>query len=170
VDWVATYRTDGDKMRVAITLARLNVETGSGGPFGAAVFERRTGRLVACGVNLVLPLKNSVLHAEVVALMFAQSTLGTHDLGPSRDGPYELFTSCEPCAMCIGAVHWSGVSRLVTGATRDDVENIGFDEGPVQPASYQYLEDHGIAIVHQVLRDDARSVLTRYINTRGSLY
>ena len=117
-------------MRLAVSLARENVRRGTGGPFGAAVFEARTGRLVAAGVSLVVPARWSGAHAEIVALALAQRALGTHDLGGPGMAPHELVTSVEPCAMCLGAVAWSGVRRLVCGAREAEARAIGFDEGP----------------------------------------
>jgi tRNA(Arg) A34 adenosine deaminase TadA len=164
------YRTDEDRMRVVIALARKNVESRTGGPFGAAVFECSSGRLIAGGVNLVLPLKNSVLHAEMVAIMLAEARLDSFSLGEESGAKHELVTSCEPCAMCLGGIHWSGVSRLVTGATRQDVEEIRFDEGPVFPESYRYLEQRGLTITQGVLRDEARTVLRLYATMSGEIY
>ena len=164
------YESDIDKMGLAIDLARENILTNTGGPFGAAVFQRGSGKLVAIGMNLVLPLKNSVLHAEVVALMMAEARLGSFSLGKEAGVEHELFTSCEPCAMCLGAVHWSGVTRLVSGATKGDVEKIKFDEGPVFPDSYRYLEERGMATTFGVCRAEAREVLELYARRSGTVY
>lgn len=160
------YASDRERMALAIALARENVLHKTGGPFGAAVFERETGRLAGIGMNLVLALNNSVLHAEVVALMLAERNRGRFDLGKG----YEIVTSCEPCAMCLGAVHWSGVSRLVIGARRSDAERIKFDEGPVFPASYEYLEARGLEVVRDVCRDEAIEVLAEYARSNGVIY
>jgi tRNA(Arg) A34 adenosine deaminase TadA len=157
-------------MRLAISLARKNVESRNGGPFGAAVFERASGRLIAGGVNLVVPMRNSVLHAEVVAIMLAEERLGSFTLGAASGAEHELVTSCEPCAMCLGAIHWSEVSRLVTGATRQDAEEARFDEGPVFPESYHYLEQRGVTVSRDVLRDEAREVLRLYGRMNGEIY
>lgn len=162
--------TDEDRMRLAITLARENVTRGTGGPFGAVVVERGTGRLVAAGLNSVLRYNNSVLHGEVVAIMMAQQRLGSWTLAAEGMPDHELVTSCEPCAMCLGAVHWSGVRRLVCGATRDDATSTDFDEGPVFPESYRYLEARGVEIVRGVLREDARAVLVEYRERGGTVY
>lgn len=162
--------TDEDRMRLAITLARENVTRGTGGPFGAVVVERGTGRLVAAGLNSVLRYNNSVLHGEVVAIMMAQQRLGSWTLAAEGMPDHELVTSCEPCAMCLGAVHWSGVRRLVCGATRDDATSTDFDEGPVFPESYRYLEERGVEIVRGVLREDARAVLVEYRERGGTVY
>lgn len=163
-------RSDEDKMRVAIGLARENVSRGTGGPYGAVVFEKPSGRPVGVGVNLVERSHNSVLHAEAVALMFAEARVGSYTLRASGLPAHELFTSCEPCAMCLGAAFWSGVRRIVCGATRADAERIGFDEGPVFRESHQYLEDRGIEIVRGVLIDEARAVFDLYRDRQGLVY
>jgi tRNA(Arg) A34 adenosine deaminase TadA len=170
VDWNRRYDTDEEKMRLAIGIARQNVLASTGGPFGAAVFEVDTGRLVSVGMNSVLRLNNSTLHAEMLAFMTAQSRLGSYTLAGSGVPAHELFSSCEPCAMCLGATLWSGVKRLVCGAAREDVEALGFDEGPVFPASHRYLEEHGIQIVRNVRREEARDVLKLYQEMSGPIY
>ena len=83
---------------------------------------------------------------------------------------HELFTSCEPCAMCLGATLWSGVHRVVIAASRDDAIAIGFDEGPVFAESYGYLRDRGVEVVHGVLRAEGRAVLQRYQDLGGPVY
>src|SRR3954453_15033220 len=80
VDWDRPFRTDEEKMRLAIALSRENVARGTGGPFGAAITERDTGRLAAVGVNSVVRLGNCTLHAEMVAFQLAQAAVGTFTL------------------------------------------------------------------------------------------
>lgn len=158
------------RMRLVIELARQNVDRGSGGPFAAAVFDRETGRVVAAAVNLVTSLNCSVAHAEIVAIMLAQQRTGTYDLGGEGMRPLELVASAEPCAMCLGAIPWSGVQRLVCGASEDDVSVIGFDEG-AKPASWQReLEERGIEVVRNVCRDEAAAVLRSYAAHGGVIY
>jgi tRNA(Arg) A34 adenosine deaminase TadA len=176
-DWVsdlvnraAVYRDDAAKMRLAIAVARANVEHDTGGPFGAAVFEKESGRLVAVGMNSVVRLNNCTLHGEMVAFMMAQRVVGAYSLSAPNLPVHELFTSCEPCAMCLGATLWSGVKRVVYGAGREDASKLQFEEGPVFPASYKYLEDRGIEIVRDVLRDEARAVLELYRTKNGKIY
>ncbi|HYR07607.1 MAG TPA: nucleoside deaminase [Longimicrobium sp.] len=170
VDWDRAYDTDEARMRLAILLSRENVERETGGPFGAAVFESGSGRLVAVGMNSVVRLNNCTLHGEVVAVMMAQSRLDCFTLRRDGGPAYELVTSCEPCAMCLGATLWSGVRRLVCGAGRDDALRLGFDEGPVFPESYAYLEARGIQVVHGMLRDEANAVLEMYRARQGPIY
>ncbi|MEP6619599.1 MAG: nucleoside deaminase [bacterium] len=170
VNWDRTYTGDIEKMRVAIAMSLENVERETGGPFGAAVFERDTGRLVAVGMNSVVRLNNCTLHGEMVAFMMAQQRLGSFSLAAPGLPEHELFTSCEPCAMCLGATLWSGVKRVVYGANRDDAARLNFDEGPVFPGSYKYLEDRGITFVRHVLRTEAQAVLERYRVKSGKIY
>jgi tRNA(Arg) A34 adenosine deaminase TadA len=164
------YDTAEARMRLAIDLARRNVQEGTGGPFGAAVFERESGRLIAVGVNSVLRLRNSVLHAEIVALMRAQHRLGSYSLAAAGLPAHSLYASCDPCAMCLGAAHWAGVREIVCGAAREDALSLRFDEGPVFPESYRYLEQRGVAIKHGFLRDAAREVLELYRRSGGPVY
>ena len=170
VDWDRRYGSDEERMRLAIDLSRENVARGTGGPFGAAVFESATGRLVSVGVNSVVRLHNCTLHGEMVAFMLAQQRLRSFTLGAEGMPPHEIVSSCEPCAMCLGATLWSGVKRLLCGATRDDALRIDFDEGPVFPQSYAYLRDRGIEVVRQVAREEARAVLELYKQTSGVIY
>jgi tRNA(Arg) A34 adenosine deaminase TadA len=170
VAWDAEYPALEDRMRLAIDLARGNVEHGTGGPFAAAIFERDTGRLVAVGTNSVVRLHNCTLHGEMVAFMLAGRRFGSFTLGAPHLPPHELVTSCEPCAMCLGAVLWSGVRRVLCGATRDDAARLRFDEGPVFPESYRHLEDRGIEFVRGVLRTDAVAVMEEYSARGGPIY
>ena len=157
------------RMALVVALSRRNAAEG-GGPFGAAVFTEDEGRLVAPGVNLVLPAGSSVAHAEVVALTVAQQAVGAFDLDDGSGGRYELVTSAAPCIQCFGAVIWSGVTRLVCGACRDDVEAIGFDEGPVPADWVEQLEKRGIAVHRDVLRDEAAAVLRDYAASGALIY
>lgn len=164
------FPTLEDRMRLAISLSRENVVRKTGGPFGAAIFERDSGRLVAVGVNSVTRHNNCTLHGEMVAFMLAQARLGNFSLGAPGMPAHELVTSCEPCAMCLGAILWSGVVRVVCGAARQDATELKFEEGPVFPESYAYLEARGIEIVYEVLRAEAREVMVRYRMQGGEIY
>jgi tRNA(Arg) A34 adenosine deaminase TadA len=165
-----TYPTEEDRMRLVIELSRLNVERGTGGPFGAAIFERETGRLLAPGMNLVVPSSCSVAHAEMVAIMIAQQVVGDFDLGSEGKPAYELYASTEPCAMCFGATPWSGVRSLLCGARDEDARAVGFDEGAKLPDWVTALEERGISVKRDVLREDAARVLRDYANSGGEIY
>jgi tRNA(Arg) A34 adenosine deaminase TadA len=170
VTWDVPYNTQEDRMRLAIAVSRMNVEKDTGGPFGAAIFESDTGRVVAVGMNSVVRLSNCTLHGEMVAFMMANQRVGSFSLNSPGLPKHELYTSCEPCAMCLGATLWSGVHRVVYGAAREDASLLNFEEGPVFPESYKYLEDRGITIVRNVLRDEARAVLELYRSRSGKIY
>ena len=170
IDWDRGYVSDEDRMRLAIDVSRENVERGTGGPFGAAVFEAESGRLVAVGMNSVVRLNNCALHGEMMAFMMAQQRIGSFTLNAPNLPAHDLYTSCEPCAMCLGATLWSGVRRIVCGAARDDASMLNFEEGPVFPESYVYLEERGVEVVHNVLREEARAVLELYRTRSGKIY
>jgi tRNA(Arg) A34 adenosine deaminase TadA len=170
VPWTLAHETDADRMRLAVALADENLTRRTGGPFGAAVFDLASGLPIAVGVNLVEQMRNAILHAEIVALMLAQRLLNRYSLGDADLPPHALVSSCEPCAMCLGAAMWSGVRRLVCGATREDAQRVGFDEGPVFPESYRYLEQRGMTIVREVHREEAAAVLARYGAQGGTIY
>ena len=159
------------RMQLAIDLARENVTRSMGGPFGAAIFERDTGRLVAVGVNGVVSQNCLAAHAELMALMLAQQKLRTFDLGAASFPAHELVTSAQMCAMCYGATCWAGVRRVVIGATARDTEELtGFDEGPIPTDWEAQLERRGIVVVQGVLREQAREVLQLYGETGGVIY
>lgn len=159
-----------DRMRLAISLARMNIDRQTGGPFGAAVFNLATGELVGVGVNLTEFLQWSVAHAEVLAISMAEQKLGHYRLSGMPEVECELVTSTEPCAMCLGAICWAGVRRLVCGATEADARTIGFDEGP-KPADWvALLEARGIEVQQQVCRGEAAHELLRYREKGGIIY
>ena len=170
VDWKCVYVSDEERMRLAIEVSRENVLRGTGGPFGAAVFEAESGKLVSVGMNSVVRYNNCTLHGEMVAFMMAQQVVKSFTLNAPGLPAHDLYTSCEPCAMCLGATLWSGVRRVVYGAARDDASLLDFDEGPVFAESYTYLEDRGLVIVRNVLREEARAVLELYRNSSGKIY
>jgi tRNA(Arg) A34 adenosine deaminase TadA len=132
--------------------------------------ERESGKLVAVGMNSVVRANNCTLHGEMVAFMMAQQRLRSYTLAAPGMLAHELVTSCEPCAMCLGGALWSGVKRIVCGAARDDASRLSFEEGPVFPESYRYLEERGIEITRNVLRAEARAVLEQYRARGGKIY
>jgi tRNA(Arg) A34 adenosine deaminase TadA len=176
--YAKTYATDEEMMALAIHLSSRNATENTGGPFGCAIFERigdGEAKLISVGINRVVALGNSTLHGETVAIQLAQSKLRSYTMSCLRSPHdnklrhFELFTSCEPCAMCLGATLWSGVSRIVCGATKEDAEAIGFDEGPVFEESYEHLKKAGIDVKKMVLKDEAAKVLREY-GSSGVIY
>lgn len=107
-------------MREAIRLASANVENG-GGPFGAVI--ARGGEIIATGVNRVTANCDPTAHAEVSAIRAAAQKLGTFNLSGC-----EIYSSCEPCPMCLGAIYWARLDRLFYGNTKADAARIGFDD------------------------------------------
>jgi len=158
-----------DRMAFVIDLSQENVKQGTGGPFAAAVFDS-DGALIAAGVNIVETTGCSIMHAEIVAIALAQKALNRYDISNAGRDHHELLASTEPCAMCFGAIPWSGVTRLVCAARDEDARSIGFDEGPKLPDWSAALESRGIEVVRDVLRNQAVAVLKQYANLGGTIY
>ena len=114
-------RGDPEFMKQAIRLATENVVSGSGGPFGAVIV--RDGKVIATGVNQVAATNDPTAHAEVVAIRAACAALGTFQL----DG-CDLYTTCEPCPMCLGAIYWARPARVYFACTAADAAAAGFDD------------------------------------------
>ena len=165
----AVYATAADRMALAIALSAENIKQKTGGPFGAAIFDN-AGRLIAPGVNLVPSSNCSILHAEMVAIALAQQTLGRYDLSNGGSESYELAASTEPCAMCFGAVPWSGVKRLLCGARDEDARAVGFDEGAKLDNWPEALQERGIEVTADLLRADAQLVFKHYVDSGGIIY
>ena len=107
-------------MRKAIELSIENVANG-GGPFGAVI--ARNGEIIATGVNRVTANNDPTAHAEVSAIRAAAEKLGRFDLSDC-----EIFTSCEPCPMCLGAIYWARLNKIYFANNKTDAKNIGFDD------------------------------------------
>jgi tRNA(Arg) A34 adenosine deaminase TadA len=160
-----------ERMAHVIRFSRLNFERGTGGPFAAGVFERDTGRLVVIGVNRVVPLHCSSAHAEVMTLSLAQHMLGTHDLGGPGMPAYQLVVNWRPCAMCYGAVLWSGVRSLVLAGSGPELEAVtGFDEGPIHPEWDKELEKRGVELVNNLLKDETMKVFHDFAASGALVY
>lgn len=160
---------DAAKVALAVELSRLNVEAGSGGPFGAAVFAP-DDRVIAVGVNRVLPQSTSLAHAETFAYMLAQQRLQTPRLNEVLR-PVTLATSSQPCCQCYGATMWAGIDRLLIGARSEDVMALTeFDEGPLPADWVGELERRGIEVVRDLHREAACAVLRAYAAEGGGRY
>jgi len=166
--WNEPLDSDEQRMHLAVSLSAENVKHHTGGPFGAIVVDQQGGALLGVGVNLVTAVELSMAHAEMVAISLAQSAAGNWNLGSA--GRVQLVTSCEPCAMCFGAVPWSGVSSMIWGASREDAEAAGFDEGDKPPDWVESLERRGIRTRGGILREEAASVLAHYVKKEGAIY
>jgi len=173
-DLGGAYVGDEAKVALAVELSRRNVEEGSGGPFGAAVFGP-DDRVISVGVNRVLPQSCSLAHAEIMAYMLAQQRTRRARLNRDENdapvGPIVLATSAQPCCQCYGATVWAGVDRLLIGARSEDVETLTeFDEGPLPADWTGELERRDIAVVRDLHRDAACDVLRQYSARGGEMY
>jgi len=157
------------RMGLVIQLAASNIEHGSGGPFAAAIFDMDSHRLISVGVNVVVAAHCSLAHAEMMAIALAQQRIKSFDLA-SGGQCLELVSSCEPCAMCFGAIPWSGVQHIICGARDADARAIGFDEGPKLDNWQHALEQRGIAVTTDICRQDAVDILQRYAASGGNIY
>lgn len=174
VDLAHAYPSDADKVALAIGLSRRNIQAQTGGPFGAAVFGP-DDRIIAIGVNRVLPLHCTIAHAENMACMLAQQRLQRARLNEDdagiRTGPVTLATSSQPCCQCYGATVWAGIDRLLIGARSEDVMALTpFDEGPLPADWIGELGRRGIAVVRDLHRDAACAVLRDYGAAGGERY
>lgn len=162
------HADDDARMQLAIALANGNLEAGDGGPFGAGVWDAASGELIAAGPNLVLSTNTAIAHAEMVALTLAQHRTGLEDLG--KRPALTLVTSAEPCAMCLGAIPWTGIRRVVIGARDADIRAAGFDEGAKPAGWVEALAARGIAVTRDVRRAEAAAVLAEYAAGGGVIY
>ena len=167
-NWQQPLSTISQRMQLAIALAEENIRQKTGGPFAAMVVNEQTHKLVSVGINLVTTSGLSIAHAEMVALSLAQASIGEWNL--SHGGHLQLITSCEPCAMCFGAVPWSGVKSLICGARKKDAEAAGFDEGDKPDHWVRSLQRRGIVVQCGVLKSEAAAVLARYSKDGGAIY
>ena len=165
------FATLEERMAAVIRFSQLNIDHDTGGPFAAGVFEQDTGRLVVIGVNRVVPLNCSSAHAEIMTLSLAQKILGVYDLGGPGLPGHQLVVNWRPCAMCYGAVLWSGIRSLVIAGSGPELEQItGFDEGPIHPEWQLELQKRGIEFVDNVLHDEAIKVYHNFAAQNKFVY
>ncbi len=134
-------------MARAIQLAIENVRSGPGGPFGAVVVQ--DGSIIAEGVNQVTVANDPTAHAEVLAIRQACQKLGVFELKTC-----ELFTSCEPCPMCLGAIYWARLSRVYFGSVAADASKAGFDDSFIYREISQPHAQRGIPMI-QIMREES---------------
>lgn len=134
-------------MARAIQLSIDSVHSGRGGPFGAVVV--RGGKIVAEGVNQVTLTQDPTAHAEIIAIRQACAKLGAFELKDC-----EIYTSCEPCPMCIGAIYWARLSRVYFANTAEDAANIGFDDSLIYGELSRPSSQRRIPII-QMMREEA---------------
>lgn len=177
-DWVLPFvqgydaptSTAQERMALVHALADRNHVAGNGGPFAAVVADPVTGEIVSVGVNVVLSSGLSSAHAEITAISLAQVAMASWDLAAARPG-LELVVNWRPCAMCFGAVLWSGVRRLVVAGDGPDLERLtGFDEGPVVSDWAEQLQVRGIEVDRDVLREGAIATYSAYGQSQSLVY
>jgi len=134
-------------MRMAIDLSAQNVEQGLGGPFGAVIV--KNGELIAASANTVVPTNDPTAHAEVSAIRLACQKLGTYSL----DGCV-IYTSCEPCPMCLGAIYWARLEKIFYANTKTDAAAIGFDDNFIYEELDRPMYERQLPVT-QLLRDEA---------------
>lgn len=134
-------------MREAIALSLANVREGKGGPFAAIVV--KDGLVLARGTNLVTSTNDPTAHAEIVAIRDACRALGSFQLNGC-----DIYTSCEPCPMCMGAIYWARPRAVFYANTRDDAAAIGFDDRFIYDEFSVAHADRRIPM-HQILQEEA---------------
>lgn len=137
-------------MQRAIELSRKNVESGFGGPFGAVIV--KDGKIIGEGFNEVTSSNDPTAHAEVVAIRKACKNLSTFDLQGS-----EIYTSCEPCPMCLSAIYWARIDKIYYANTKKDAANIEFDDDFIYQEIPKLHHERSIPMF-QMLRDEALKV------------
>ncbi len=152
------YRMENNKkyMLEAIRLAKENLKNLNGGPFGAVVV--KDGKIIAKGVNTVTHQNDPTAHAEVNAIREACSKMGTYQL----DG-CEVYSSCEPCPMCLGALYWARPSKIYFAAGRKDAADAGFDDSFIYDELEKNVETRQIA-TEQIKLKEATDVFTDWKN------
>jgi len=134
-------------MRMAIELSEDNVKQGQGGPFGAVIV--KNGMFISGSANRVIPENDPTAHAEISAIRLACRELGTYNLEGC-----EIYTSCEPCPMCLGAIYWAHINKIYYANTQKDAAGIGFDDSLIYTELACNMDDRKLSFV-QLLREEA---------------
>jgi len=165
------YHQLDDRLRFTLELAKENILRKTGGPFSAVIFQDTIGEVVSIGVNHVIAENCSMAHAEIMAIMAAQKKLHAFDLGSPEMPSYHLISSAQPCAMCTGAIPWSGIRKLTYISPKEDVQDIlGFDEGPLHPQWVQEFKKRHIDIQEGSFQEEAKAILILYKKLGGPIY
>lgn len=139
---------------MAIRLSEDNIEKGLGGPFGAVVV--KDGEVIAESANKVVPENDPTAHAEVSAIRLACKALNTYDLSGCV-----IYTSCEPCPMCLGAIYWARIDKIYYANTKADAAAIGFDDHFIYDEIASEMNTRKLPFV-QLLRDEAQVAFKRW--------
>ena len=149
-------------MKIAKECAEHGSNAGEGGPFGAVITDK-AGNIIAKGNNRVLVSNDPTAHAEVTVIREACQKLGSYDLSG-----YILYTSCEPCPMCLSAIIWANIKEIYYGCTREDAGNIGFRDDAI----YEYLAGHNKELINlkQINREECISLFEEYQKKNKTIY
>ena len=148
-------------MQIAKENADKGIANHEGGPFGAVVVDKE-GNIIANGNNKVLKDKDPTAHAEIVAIREACKVLNTNDLSN-----YILYTSCEPCPMCLSAIIWANIKEVYFGCTKKDAANIGFRDDDI----YEFIKGNNQMIsLKQMDRDECIETMKQYQKDNGIIY
>ncbi len=148
-------------MEQAVENANKGMNKKEGGPFGAVIVDK-DGTIIANGNNKVLIEKDPTAHAEIVAIREACKILNTSDLSN-----YILYTSCEPCPMCLAAIIWANIKQVYFGGTRKDAASIGFRDDDI----YEFINgNNSILSLNQIDRDECKKILDKYKENNGIIY
>ena len=154
---------NNDYMKVAIEEANINMKENfvNGGPFGAVIV--KDGKIISRAHNTVLKSKDATAHAEVNAIREASKVLNTHDLSGCI-----LYTSAEPCPMCLSAIIWANIDKVYYGCTKDDAKDIGFRDDFI----YEYLKGNVIDVLDMKMldREECLEAFEKYKNDKGTIY
>lgn len=148
-------------MKQAKENADKGIANKEGGPFGAVVVDKE-GKIIANGNNKVLKEKDPTAHAEIVAIREACKALNTNDLSG-----YTLYTSCEPCPMCLSAIIWANIKEVYFGCSKKDAANIGFRDDDI----YEFIKGNNKMIsLTQMDRDECIKTMQQYEKDNGVIY
>lgn len=149
-------------MKIAKKNAENGIKNKDGGPFGAVILDK-DGNIIANGNNKVLKTNDPTAHAEVVAIREACKKLNTYDLSDCT-----LYTSCEPCPMCLSAIIWANIKDVYYGCTKEDASNIGFRDDVI----YDYLKGKNRDLIHLncLDREECIKVFEKYQEENGTIY
>ena len=149
-------------MKKSNDLANKGIEKKEGGPFGAVIIDKE-GNIISTGNNKVLKTNDPTAHAEIVAIRKACSKLKTNDLSN-----YTLYSSCEPCPMCLSAIIWANIKNVYYGCTRKDAGEIGFRDDMI----YEYLKGKNKKLINikQIDREECLKIMKKYKEIDGKIY
>ena len=149
-------------MKIANENAKKGSREGEGGPFGAVIVDKN-GKIISNGNNQVLKKNDPTAHAEIVAIREACKVLNTYDLSE-----YTLYTSCEPCPMCLSAIIWANIKKVYYACNRKDAAEIGFRDDLI----YDFLNenDNNVLELEEMDREECVTLFEEYKKNGGVIY